>query len=98
MELTSGTVEGKEPALTGFDSPKSRNAWVVFQLKLRGKSLSGLAKAHGYNRSMTAMALHRPYPKFERMLAEELGLPQEQLFPERYVDGIRIDRRRTRHA
>ncbi len=66
--------------------PHERAAWVVFQLRLRGVSFAAIARRHGWSRRVVAMAMRVPSFPQEKAIAEELGLPVERLFPERY-DG-----------
>jgi len=62
-----------------------RRLWVNYQLKLRGKTFSSVARAHGLSSgSVVAQVFDRPYPRMERIVAEEIGLTPNQLFPERY--------------
>jgi Ner family transcriptional regulator len=51
----------------------------------RGLTFKGLALAHGY-RSVDAVsqALHRPYPKVERIIAAALELDPARIWPSRY--------------
>ena len=51
-----------------------------------GLTFKGLALAHGY-RSVDAVsqALHRPYPKVERIIGEAIGVPPEVIWPSRYT-------------
>lgn len=69
----------------------ARAAWVQYQLKLRGLSLSRLARQHGWTPRVLSTALRVPsYPQ-EVALAEALELTVPQLFPDRYAaDGTRL--------
>lgn len=71
-------------------SAQERPAWIIYQLKLRGLTLSEIARQNGWSRWAVANALRLPsYPQ-ELALAEALELPVERLFPERYRDGRRL--------
>lgn len=71
-------------------SPHERALWVGAQLKMRGSSLSGLARDKGWAHQTVRFALHSPsYPQ-EKAIADALGLEVRDLFPERYRDGNRI--------
>ena len=98
MELMSGKQDDLPMPHPSFDSTASRNAWVVYQLRKKGTSLSKLSKQNGLGRTVVAWGLHKPYPRVERIIAEAVGLNVEELFPERYLDGVRIDRRKVSHA
>lgn len=52
----------------------------------QGLTFKGLAIAHGY-RSVDAcsQALHRPYPKTERIIAAAIGVAPEVIWPSRYT-------------
>jgi Ner family transcriptional regulator len=89
--------ENKLPALS-FESTSARNAWVVFQLRLKGKTLSSFSRELGLSRVCAAQALHRSYPVMEQKLADELGVTPNLLFPERYQEGVRVGWRGNRHA
>lgn len=54
-------------------------------IRKTGTTMKGLAIAHGY-RSVDAcgQALHRPYPKVERIIAAAIGVPPETIWPSRY--------------
>lgn len=54
-------------------------------IRKTGTTMKGLAIANGY-RSVDAcsQALHRPYPKVERIIAKAIGVPPETIWPTRY--------------
>lgn len=58
-------------------------------LHKRGITLKGLTLANGYqSEDAVAQALHRPYPKVERIIARALDLKAENIWPTRYhADG-----------
>lgn len=66
------------------DDPVQRNEWIKFQLRMRGSSLSKLARRLGVTRQAVRNALSAPYPRMERVIADELGLPPQAIWPERY--------------
>lgn len=58
---------------------------VVAALRKAGWSLQQLGRYHGYrHRSALAMALHKPYPKAEGLIADALGLKPQEIWPSRY--------------
>lgn len=65
--------------------PVQRNEWIKYQLRLRGSSLSTLARRLGVTRQAVRNALSSPYPKMERAIAAELDLRPEDIWPERYA-------------
>lgn len=61
---------------------------IVAALWKRGTSLQRLARQHGYATNSAHPALHRPWPKFERLIAEALDLKPLDIWPSRYhLDG-----------
>ena len=53
-----------------------------------GSSLCRLARQHGLHSSTVRMALYKPYPKSERIIAEFLKIPAQTIWPSRYnTDG-----------
>ncbi|ECD5189189.1 transcriptional regulator [Salmonella enterica subsp. enterica serovar Moero] len=57
---------------------------IIAALKKRGTSLSALSRQAGLASSTLANALTRHWPKGERLIAEELGVTPEQIWPSRY--------------
>jgi Ner family transcriptional regulator len=78
------TAARKKPALSDWHP-----ADVVAALRKAGWSLQQLAAVHGYkSRTAIAHALHKPYPKAERIIAEALGVEPLAIWPSRYnTDG-----------
>ena len=78
-----------------FTDPVKRSAWVLYQLRLQGQSLASLARDVGVDRTAPYQALRRPYPKMERAIADAVGMPVHELFPDRYdaKTGERLIRR-----
>ena len=65
--------------------PVHRNEWIKFQLRLRGSSLSQLARDQGVTRQAVRNALSSRYPKMERVIAAAIGLDPRVIWPERYA-------------
>ncbi|WPU24712.1 helix-turn-helix transcriptional regulator [Cedecea neteri] len=67
---------------------------IVAGMRKKGTSLAALSRKSGLASSTLANALSRPWPKGERLIAEELGIPPEQIWPSRYsVNGYkRVER------
>ena len=70
-----------------MDIPKDsahRREWIKYQLRLKGISLSAIARELGVSRHAPRIALVTPYPRMERAIAAKIGVPPEALWPERY--------------
>ncbi len=67
-------------------SPKDwHNAQILCALKMAGWSIASLSKHHGYaSRTTLGHALHRPWPKGERLIADAIGQTPETIWPSRY--------------
>ena len=57
---------------------------VLAALKKRGRSLAGLSIANGYHATAAGKALKRPWPALEAIIARELGLTPQRIWPSRY--------------
>lgn len=57
---------------------------VLAALKKRGKTLSGLSRAHGYHATAAGKALKKPWPALEALIASELELDPGEIWPSRY--------------
>ncbi len=62
----------------------ARREWIKFQLRVRGSSLSAIARELEVSRHAPRLALVKPYPRMERAIANKLGLQPQELWPERY--------------
>lgn len=61
---------------------------VLYAVRKTGTCLSQLSMKLGYNRGTLGNALNIPCPKYERLIAEHLGLPVQEVWPTRYhADG-----------
>jgi len=81
--------ENSYDAMSGPDNTTSHPfdwhpADVLATLKKRGRTLAGLSVAHGYHPTAAGKALRRPWPAMEAIIAAELGLPPQRLWPSRY--------------
>jgi Ner family transcriptional regulator len=65
---------------------------VLAALKKRGKTLSGLSRAHGYHATAAGKALKKPWPALEALIATELDLAPEDIWPGRYGGLRQTDR------
>lgn len=65
--------------------PLLRREWIKFQLRLRGTTLSALARELGVSRQALGQTLIQSYPKMERVIAARLALEPWDIWPERYA-------------
>ena len=71
--------------------PKKRQAWVIYQISLQGRSLAEVARNAGVRRQTLYQVFQRFYPRMEKIIADALGLEARVLWPERYdTDGLPI--------
>jgi Ner family transcriptional regulator len=57
---------------------------IIAGLKKKGTSLAAVSRKAGLSSSTLANALMRHWPKGERLIAEELDVAPEQIWPSRY--------------
>ena len=75
-----------------MDTPKKpahqdwHKADIVAALWKRGTSLQRLARINGYAHGSINFALHRPWPRAERIIADALGVRPGDIWPSRYHD------------
>lgn len=73
---------------TPHKKPAQKTDWhpadVVAALRKAGWSLRKLSAANGYAPTSAKEALHRPWPKVERLIAEAIGVEPETIWPARY--------------
>ncbi len=64
-------------------------------IRKRGRTLTELSKAHGYSTKAVSVALCKPWPAVESIIAAAIGVPPTALWPDRYLpDGTpRVQRR-----
>ena len=65
-----------------------RRAWdrhaIKAEIYRRGQTLVGLSRTHGFHPHDCGVALLRPYPKVDPVIADFLGVPLHELWPDRY--------------
>lgn len=66
-------------------NPLLRREWIKFQLRLRGTTLSALARELGVSRQALGQTLIQSYPKMERAIATRLNMEPWDIWPERYA-------------
>ena len=64
--------------------PDWHPADIMAALRKRGTSLAAVSRRAGLASSTLANAICRHWPKGERLIAEELGVAPEQIWPSRY--------------
>lgn len=66
----------------------ARSSWhradIKAALEKRGWSMRRLSLASGYGANSLKLALDRPWPKAEAILAEAIGVPPQRIWPHRY--------------
>ncbi len=80
------------------NKPRIRGAWIVFQLRVAGSSLTALAAEQDVSVAAVSDAItHGSSERLERAVAESLHLPVQALFSERYdASGCRLRSQRKR--
>ena len=58
---------------------------IVAALHKRGWSLRRLSEARGYQPGTLSLALRKPWPKAERIIADAIGVRPEEIWPSRYT-------------
>jgi len=75
--------------------PLSRDRWLWIRnrIELKGLSLASISRNHGYHISAAGLVRDYRYPAIEKIIADILGLPPQDLFPDRYTaDGKPLGR------
>ena len=78
-----------KPCKKTFASPTKRRVWIIENLRIRGKSLSSLARDLGVSRQavFSAVKLANPGTRIAQAIADALGMPPATLFPERFDEN-----------
>lgn len=62
--------------------------WTPIEIKIalmrKGTNLTEIAVKHGLSESACRVALKKHLPEPEKVIAKELGVPVEEVFPDRY--------------
>lgn len=67
------------------------HADIVAAVKKVGTNLRQLAIANGFGQSTLRAALHKPHPRAQRLIAETIGKPVHEIWPQWFdADGARI--------
>jgi len=67
---------------------------IIAALRKQKTTLAALSREAGLSSSTLANALNRPWTKGEQLIADALGIPASEIWPNRYFDeqGQRIPR------
>lgn len=65
--------------------PTERKAWIKYQLEIKGSSFADLARETGNSRQTVRKSLDIKYPKWDRAIADKIGLSVSDIWPERYA-------------
>lgn len=82
------------PRASKWDKPGIKAA-----VERKGETLRSLSLANDFHRDDCSVALRRRYPKAEQVISEFLGVPLNELWPDRYDDDglpiryVRADQR-----
>ena len=67
---------------------KGQDDWHPADIKMllekKGYSLAKLSKQHGYSARAASVALHKPWPAMEAIIAAAIGVPARLIWPSRY--------------
>ncbi len=89
MKIATADIP-KEPAV--------RRAWILYQLKIRGVSLTSIACAENVSATAVANALLTPSSHLEEVIADRLGLRACDLFADRFNrSGERLNQTKPRN-
>ncbi|MEO8713870.1 MAG: helix-turn-helix transcriptional regulator, partial [Acetobacteraceae bacterium] len=73
-----------DPASTSSPALDWHPADVLAALKKRGQTLAGLSVAHGYHPTAAGKALKRSWPALQALIAREIGVQPQTIWPSRY--------------
>lgn len=60
---------------------------IIYALNKQGTNLSRLSRKSGLNSRTLNNVFYRRYPKGERIIANEIGVPPQVIWPSRYAVG-----------
>ena len=73
-------------------------AEVIAAIWIRKSSITRLSRKHGYATDGLKLALRQPWPKAEKIIADFLGVKPQEIWPSRYDEKGRPNRRKGRPA
>jgi len=59
-------------------------AFIVYRLRLKNMSLRRLSAQHGYAPKSLMLAVRRPWPAAEKIIAKCIGVAPQEIWPSRY--------------
>lgn len=85
-------VSGVRKVTSRFNTTSAHQVgWHPEQIKaavrMRGTTMGRLAQDHGYTPQAVYMTLRRPSQPIEQIISTFLGVPANELWPERYRKG-----------
>jgi Ner family transcriptional regulator len=84
------TTTDAKPSLMPIPTDNAaRWEWIKYQLRLRGSSLSAIARELGVVRKAPQSVKRLNYPRMQLAIATVLGLHPADIWPERYMRGRR---------
>jgi Ner family transcriptional regulator len=63
-----------------------RIAWIKYELGKKNLTLADVARSEQVSRQAASRALHAPYPRMEKAIADALGRSASDIWPERYQE------------
>lgn len=72
---------------------RERSERIKAEIRIRAGSLGALARRHDYDRTAISIALKKPWPDVEKIIANLLGVSPRELWPERYPASPKESRR-----
>lgn len=61
---------------------------IIAAVRKTGTNIQQMSRDHGFRRTTIGNALYVPAPKYERMIAEQIGTTPQKIWPSRYhLDG-----------
>jgi Ner family transcriptional regulator len=88
MAWTSNSYASDGRMPTGDGMSEQRRGWhpedVKAAIRKRGVGLYELSRRHGYVGAAIGIALRRPWPRLERIIADFIGVPPQEIWPDRY--------------
>lgn len=83
---------------TRMDKLGWTNEDIIAALKSEGWSMRQLSMANGYTANAVQTALHRPYPKMEKLISQAIGVSAHEIWPCRYDEDGKPSRKVGRPA
>jgi len=73
---------------------KSIRNYIIYKLKMNGYTISTFARKIGVTPQCITNGLRSPYPRIQREIAKIIGEYPEDLWPGRYDESVKGNRRR----